>query len=282
MSVNDSLKKLALGEGLEKLEGFLDRKILGAPTGIQQIDETLLGLGALTILQGSPGSNKSTMALQIAMFNARQGRPALIVDEENGRERTRVRLLSQYSGRSETSLMRMRSESPADFDRLLSSFSQLPIYIASGIVTGPEELERVAEELVTQTEDYAFLIVDSIQALPRISEEERANLEAWSKALDRIKLQHDGRLIIIATSEKGYAHFEQASLAGAKGSSAISYKGELIADFRTIAPGRIRVEIVKNRDGARGVCFDLELQLEDPKVPSSFIFMLAPVARLPE
>ena len=100
-------------------------------------------------------------------------------------------------------------------------------------------------------------------------------LQQWLEGLDQLKLDFEGNLVILMTSEKSRGKYEVASKEGGKGTGAIEFKCEQLLDMRTMPGGRvIAIQLVKNRDGICTDDFYLVKQCANPD-PSSFIFRLA-------
>jgi hypothetical protein len=119
-----------------------------------------------------------------------------------------------------------------------------------------------------------LLLVDSLQALPRIDSDERISLQKWLTELDQLKLDHNGNLVIIVTIEKSKGKYLESSNSAGKGTNAIEYKSEILLDLVAIENSPcINVTVVKHRDGAAGSKVMLTKQLADAS-PNSFTFLL--------
>lgn len=131
MTAYDRLMMLSEGEGDD---------LKGAPTGINELDETLGGLnkGNLILLAARPGVGKTSFALNIAKNIAIEaGRKVAFFSLEMTREELALRLLSGESGVNHDKL-RDGKLSPEEWANLTSAAGKLykaPIYLdeASGI-----------------------------------------------------------------------------------------------------------------------------------------------------
>lgn len=278
----NKLEKLKLSYDWSTFLLWRERKLEGIQTGIAALDKALLGLSGVTVIQGAPGCNKSTLALQVVQHNATKGNPCMIIDRENGRERIRSRLLSQANRTSQTKILTSTEEALGE---LVWKVDEYPIYIFTDAFKSYEIFNELLSEMWEVHKQPMLLVVDSLQSLPLITGDERTSIQTWLSFFDQAKLDWEGRLTIIITSEKslgeGGTNYDKASLAAGKGSGAIGYKAELTLDLRRDkTTGDIICELVKNRDGHSHFSIRLSPVLEDPNNPASFCFRLdAPVGR---
>lgn len=256
---------------------YRSRRLTGIQTGIPALDRVLLGLSGITVLQGSPGSFKSSLALQIAGYQASLGNPALIIDRENGRERFRMRLLCQANAVSQVDVLTCEK---ARLKELVATVRDWPLYVETEPMRAYDQIGESLKEMERlHPGKPMLLVVDSLQAMPIIANEERISLQNWMGALDQAKLDWEGRLTTIVTSEKrrgaGGEEYERANLSSGKGSSSVEYKGEIVLDLRrNKQSGNIIVEVMKHRDGAANVAVELQLVLSDPSNSQSCTFRL--------
>lgn len=274
-----SLDELSLGAGWETFLAYRSRKLVGVQTGIAALDRVLYGLSGITVVQGAPGANKSTLALQIAQHQATLGNPSLIIDRENGRERFRERLICMSNRVSSVDVRTCSRERLRD---LVSTVVDYPIFACTDRIDEPGEIKAALSELWGRFQRPILLVVDSLQALPPYpgAPDERMSLQSWLVALDQLKLDFEGRLTILVTSEKsrgqGGVNYEQAALSAGKGSGAVEYKAELVLDLRRsqASPQEVICEVLKNRDGSAHWAVTLRKVLADPKNENSFTFRL--------
>jgi len=164
-------------------------------------------------------------------------------------------------------------------EQLIAQFqatvAKKPIYIE----TDPAlSLESVQDLVLALADGFAdkplLLLVDSLQALPMGDFEQRAGLEFWLNGLDQLKLVLNGRLTIIAVSEKNRSSYEEARISGGKGSGNIEYKGEQLLDMRQGSDENTFIlEVLKNRDYTCGVPIYLAKVFERG-VSNGFLFKL--------
>lgn len=266
------LSSLSISNDWAAFLSFRSRRLKGLQTGIGELDKVLLGLSGVTILQGAPGSAKSSLAMQIALFNSLKGTPVLIIDRENGTHRFRMRLICCHNQVSSVDVLTSDEEQLGEWVRPIA---ELPIFHSIGQIK-PEEIRTLLNDMWEKFNRPMLLVVDSLQAMPAIASEERMSLQTWMNELDQLKLDMEGRLVIVATSEKsrGQDNYEKASLSASKGAGTIEYRAEIVVDVRRSKDGGFVVEILKNRDGIANVAIDLEPVLADASNPGSFTFRL--------
>jgi len=271
-----TLEELSINANWKSFLAFRERKLHGLQTGISSLDKVLLGLSGISVIQGAPGSNKSTLALQIATHNAGLGHPSLIIDRENGRERFRTRMLCQANRISQTQVLTAKQES---LNAWVEKVYDYPIYVETEPIGEYDAINALLQELWETHKKPMLLVVDSVQALPLIEADERLSIQAWMQLFDQAKLDYEGRLNIIVTSEKsrgmGGENYDRAKLGAGKGANSIDYKAEQVLDLRqNTENGNLICEIVKNRDGLSGVSVELQKLLANPSNPQSFCFKL--------
>jgi len=105
----------------------------GVATGLNDLDALTGGLypGDLTILAGRPGHGKTSAAMSIADYVARQGMPVLFLSLEMAREELVQRLLAMYT-RVPANAQRRQALTPEHIDALtrgMAKISTLPLHI---------------------------------------------------------------------------------------------------------------------------------------------------------
>jgi KaiC/GvpD/RAD55 family RecA-like ATPase len=267
-----SLESLSIGANWASFHSFRKQKLSGMETGIDGLDRSLLGLHGITTLQGEPAACKSSLCLQIAGNVARKGHPVLMVDRENGLQRLRLRLTCQVNEVSQVDVL-------TGEDRVVEGWAgkirQLPIYVLTEPPREAEQLLPYLRALYKQYKKPVLLVVDSLQALPKIKDDERLNIQYWMEFLDQVKLSAEGKVYILMTSEKRRGAYDEASMDGGKGSNAIEYKSEVLLDLRKdMKSGRIILQCKKFRDGLADFRIEFRKKLADPSEDQSFCFKL--------
>ncbi len=235
------------------------------------LDKLLLGLRGITILQGAPGVNKSTLALQIAVSHARGGQPVIFYDRENGINRLRMRILCQVLGKSETDILEFRPES--------SILKSLPFWVVNN--TSLENLDKLVGKLVGPgpKKKTVMLVADSLQKLPKkFDGDKRLSADHWMEGFDQLKLKYESNYVALVISEKGRWAYDEAALGGSKESGDNEYTGEIILDLRVNKKTRDLIcTVVKDRDGLGGFELTFSKELADLNNPRSFIYKLKPL-----
>lgn len=256
----------------ESFHAFRKRKLSGMETGIDSLDKSLLGLHGITTIQGEPAACKSSLCLQIAGNVAANGHPVLMIDRENGLQRLRLRLTCQVNGISQVDVLTGPDES---VDGWTSKVRELPIYVLTEPPHDPQALIGYARQLYKEYRKPVLLVVDSLQAMPKIKDDERLNIQFWMEFLDQVKLSAEGLVYILMTSEKRRGAYDDASMDGGKGSNAIEYKSEILLDLRRdLKAGTIILHCKKFRDGLADFRVDFRKEYADPSNPQSFTFRL--------
>lgn len=272
-----SLEDSLLRKNWRQYLAYRERKIIGVQSGIPALDNYLLGLGGLVLIQGGTGSCKSSLSLQILHHNLRLGYPSIVIDRENGAGRMWDRLLCQANGVSSTDLAVAFAEDKEKLKTWMRKIVDLPLHLYTEPVRTQEVVrERVEELLAKDTTKPALLLVDSLQAMDSVDSDQRINLEKWLVFLDQLKLQGDGRLTIIVTSEINRASYnDSVGVGSGKGTNGIDFKSETLLDMReNVESGLIQLTVGKHRDGLKGARFNLEKVLADVSNPMSFTFQL--------
>lgn len=254
-------------------EGFLQywKSGICSPvlTGLPLVDEFLRGLRGLVGLIGEPETCKSTLALQIGLYNALRGVPVYYVDAENGESLTEERALCHLNRKSWVSLSKM---SEKVIKAAYAKLAQLPIYYTNECTF--EDLKRDIDRLYTVANRGSMIvIVDSLQCLWSNAENIRLAIDEWLVYLDALKLSYDTKLVVIMTSEKSRVAYGRAVQGAGKESGRIEYKLSQQLDLRN-EEDNIILTCTKNRYGLRGGNFRLYKEIENPKDPRTFTFTL--------
>lgn len=257
---------------------YRKKTLKGFQTGITELDSNVLGLTGIVGIQGSPGSCKSTLAMQIASYNASRGTPVLFIDRENGKHRFKDRLISQLFSIPPKAV---KDASDDNARRFYDKLTALDLYVD----TEPCSSDAIRQYLAEMYELYnkpILLVVDSLQSLPKTEQDERMSLQKWLEDLDQLKLDYVDKLTILMTSEKSRGKYKEGTNDGGKGTGSIEYKCELLFDVRfDEGSGLLFLDLVKNRDGATFQNHALRKVMASSD-PNSFTFRLEDAEYEPE
>jgi KaiC/GvpD/RAD55 family RecA-like ATPase len=271
------LADTVLDKGWGSFLNYLERRLKGVATGIPELDDYLLGLGAVVLFQGETGSNKSTLALQILHHQLSLGAAAIMLDCENGQNRIRMRLMCQANRISETDIKVART-SMETLKRYRKPLVGLPLHVYTEPPSGLEEIGVMVDQAMEAYQGrHVVLLVDSVQAMPRLADEGNVSIEMYMGFFDQLKLRHEGRLTILVVSEINRAAYGQEQGLGAgKGSNSLEFKAETVFDMREdkAQPGVIKLKVAKHRDGQKGATFFLKKVMAEESNQTSFVFLL--------
>lgn len=270
-----SLKDLSLfsKDGWKSFLSFREKRLNGFAVGIGELDKLIGGLSGIVGIQGEPGSCKSTFALQIATYNARKGVPVLIIDRENGSNRFKQRILSQLNEITQKEIYSCNEEK---LKRYYMALKNMPLYVETSYAISLTQIKEYLSAIYDLHRRPMLMVVDSLQALPKSSDDERMALQAWIEGLDQLKLDFEGDLVILMTSEKSRGRYAIASKEAGKGTGSIEFKCEQLLDMRSFDGSNvIALRLVKNRDGVCSGDFYLSKQLATSDL-NSFVFKLSP------
>lgn len=267
--VQTSLSNLRLGLDVDKFLNSLNKKVIGVETGISRLDKSLSGLAGFVGIIGEPKACKSTLAMQIAAYNAVElGNPVYFVDQENGKTRLSKRLICHLNGVSWTDLHNNK-----DAGELYQQLSEHPLYCHFGRVDMDLIQQGVSEMFKMHPSKRGLLIIDSLQSVAKTLTDLRMSIDQWLLDLDELKLKYDGQLTIIVICEKRRGTYGTASVDSAKESGRIEYKVEQQLDLRN-EDGMIIIECTLNRDGPKGIKVPLVKNLQFFGRDESFTFKL--------
>ena len=264
--------RLSLPEDWKEFNDYRKNKTSGFKTGLASLDAQLPGLTGIVGFQGAPGCCKSTLALQIAAYNAATGVPVLIIDRENGRNRFKSRILSQIAGATTKQVKEASDRQVYDWYAQLKDW---PLYIEHSEVS-TETIREYLGQIRERYQKPLLLVIDSLQALPQHQGmDERNSLQKWMLDFDQMKLDYKDQLVIIVTIEKKVGTYEEGKIDAGKGTGSIGYKCELLFDIREgREAGILPVALVKARDGAKFTGGYFRQLMADASDQQSFIFKL--------
>lgn len=241
-------------ESVPEVCRFLDDGIQGFSTGFPVLDDKLMGLRGLVLLGAAPGVGKSTFCLNVGIHVAIdiEGASVLYCDIENGRNIVMLRMLSNLCGQTIEQLRGQRKSEwetwQADLEEKLPGF-----YLTTDhALMRPEIIERQIQQIGA---DKTLVVLDSLQKLPSLEKQRRDSIDAWLRALERIK--QDPSIVILLVSELSRGehgvNYKKPSLNAFKESGDIEYSADVALQFTEAkVPGLVALHCVKNRLGKGG------------------------------
>jgi KaiC/GvpD/RAD55 family RecA-like ATPase len=258
-------KPLTLAERARRLAGRCPRLRTGWPT-LDRATRGGLPLGTLVVLAGPPGVGKTGVALAlIHRLVTAQGAIASVLASDEPADGLLTRL-AQLEGFDRTAV-------EDGYDGVRASLAEHVAHLPIDLLDADEDdafIEDAAGQLARRADGRAdgrpVLFVDSIQTSRQRTEaagaDPRARVDAVVRALKRARATAGGTLVL-ASSEASRGLYNKSpaeqtnALAAGKESSGIEYGATvLLVLTSTSDPGRVKVEIAKNRTGTRG-CFEL-------------------------
>lgn len=112
-------------------------------TGIKPLDDLILGVvaGEMTLIAGAPGQGKTSLATQVLLTAAQDGRPAALLSLEMGRRAVRNRLVSSLTGIDMRTLRTREWESKKQQAQAVEAaefLASIPLYVDDRSGLGPE------------------------------------------------------------------------------------------------------------------------------------------------
>ncbi len=239
----------------DKFESYRKNQIRGLLTGFKEMDKAIVGLPGLTTIMGEPKCLKSTFVMNIALNKAQENIPIILVDTENGLQRTRLRMLCHLAGITVTAIKsnRLVYDEEIRYNDAVNILKKLPIYYIESS-TSSQEIKSIIKEVGQKHKKKILLIVDSLQSLISEFKDRRASIDYWVFFFNELKLVYQEWLTTILVSEKNRQSYGTSTKSGAKESGGIEYKSELVFDMRPDSGGAfIWVEAIFNRDGDVGI-----------------------------
>lgn len=260
-----------LGDGTKTLLGFR--------TGIDNLDNHILGLRGLIVLAGQPGAGKTSFALQLAFGACKHLTPVIFYSLEQTRKQILSIILSQESDISYRDIMlkgkALIDDNIGDFtlkEREVLKVAKESIekkldnfYIRSYEENQPDiSLDILSKEIKgiqLRHEKKALIVIDQIQDLEVNSNDYKDQIDKEGKIireLTKIVSETGACIISISHLNKEAFHKPSSNMSGVKGSVDLVYKPESVWQLcleggeNTGIIKDIVLDIVKARDYALG------------------------------
>lgn len=186
------------------------------PTGLQALDQALGGFhrSDLIVLAARPGFGKSTLALNVGLNAAKEGKTVGIFSLEMGIDQVTHRMAAAHA---HINIQNIRNDNltPPERDRLSDAYgylSDMRIYVDEAPLQTAVGMSAKARRLKLQT-GLDFLIVDYMQLISGPSSEREANrVQQVSEISRRLKaIARDLRIPVLAVSQLNRAVEQRSS-----------------------------------------------------------------------
>jgi replicative DNA helicase len=255
---------MPLHQVLERVDGRLmspDEDVRIWRTGFPLLDDALGGglrAGALTLLAGAQGEGKTTFALQVARYNARDGRPILFFSFELDAEVLLQKVIAAEAAElgvgSPVSVYQVRAAfegtDGADgglperlgrhsggldaLERVAGYASRMLVHRATTTHTHLEVIASTVKEVLAEFGEPPLVVVDYLQKLrPRHAAEEGLDDEAAvtqvTERLKDIAIEFDCPVVAISASDRaGLEPGHRMRARNMKGSTALAYEADVV------------------------------------------------------
>jgi replicative DNA helicase len=246
--------------------------VLGVPTGLAQLDNTLGGLNeGLYLLAGPPGMGKTTLALQIAAA-ATTDVPVVVVTFEHGPANLTLKLLCARAGvnlrdvqRGYADLAKLRRAAEA----WESVAQRLAVVEGSSQLTVAQVCTQARRAMRQHQAERCLVVVDYLQLWAKVAEDLRGNFSVRERVdmlgglLRELALSLHSPVLALASQNRSAGNYGNgkgsAALDSLKESGDLEYAADVVvflteAQERMATPPARAVEltIAKNRHGDTG------------------------------
>ena len=243
--------------------------LLGLSTGFEHLDNQLQGFqnGETYVIAGSPGSGKTTLAINFMINAAMNKKRVLFYSLEMPRQQIASKIMSYKSGIS-TSIIRSgdlerREENKHKFDAAFAQMMQTKFVVDEGINLTAENLDLTTKRNEMKLGGVDLICVDYLTLMDAQGESETVKASNAAKACKRLAKKYNCPVIILAQLVK--------NTFGRPKKSDLKQTGQIEQDACSIIllykdpeveTNTIEAEIAKNRWGSTGMTyFDAEFSI---------------------
>lgn len=252
-------------ETTDLLQAIYDNRSIGVVEfKFTDLDNVIGGMmsGNLVVIAAPEKSGKTTLALQIALRNAKTGVPVLIESGEMSRTEIMLRLACLDEGVRWIDV-KTRQLHALQWERLfkrIAMYAQLPVYVRSGRIT-PEEI-AADTQMYVKRKGIKLVVLDYIQQVDVSSKSEdtrEERLSSFAYQLKEIAKQNEVPLLALSAVN------DELKTRGSRG---IQYAFDVGIKFQNIKPEMLEpgktsylVDFeITQRMGLSGVMGDVRLQ----------------------
>jgi len=184
----------SLGDYSNRLESFFDGSYLGAPTGLEELDDLIYGLhgGKLYLVGGRPGMGKSAlMLLKVYTTAVVARRPVILFSLEMDLPELTERLACMDAGIDSQKLKRgdLNETEWAKFSHSFSRLCDAPIWVSDDPIMNTKAIQEQLVAFKEEMGDIGLVALDYVQLMDGEGENrqnEVSKISRWLKILSRV------------------------------------------------------------------------------------------------
>lgn len=254
--------KEILSSVVEDMQMMIERGggLYGLSTGFEHLDNSLDGLqpGETYAIAGTPGSGKTTLALNFMVNAAMEGKKVLFYSLEMPHNQIGIKLMSYKSGVEQHLIkngdLASRMETQTKFDAAFSQMMDKQLTVDEGLSLTAENLDITTKKHELQMGGMDLIVVDYLTLMNAQGESETVKASNSAKACKRLAKKYGCPVVILVQPIK--------NIDGRLKKSDIKQTGQIEQDAAAIMllykdeSGIVEVNIAKNRFGEEGThCF---------------------------
>ena len=224
------------------------KDMLGAPSGLKVFDERIEGIFGLVGLTGEPGKGKTSLAIQIACFNAFVlNKPVFYISLEVSKDLLIAKMTSHMTGISIKKILKgglTYAESILVLETQFKILNNKNLIIIDQLDATFENIEKIILKMKKDyfekfgVEEEVLTILDYLNIFNDVPKDTTVsvsddNSRSKAQMLKFIELKNDTKanwLIILAKNKQGYAKKDMGSI---KGSGDLEYGFETLISLQS-------------------------------------------------
>lgn len=249
--------KEILSTVIEDMEKMIERGggLYGMSTGFEQLDNSLDGLqnGETYAIAGTPGSGKTTLALNFMVNAAMDDKKVLFYSLEMPHNQIGIKLMSYKSGVQQSLIkngdLATRKETQKQFDAAFAQMMDKKLVVDEGLSLTAENMDITTKKHELQMGGIDLIAIDYLTLLNAQGESETVKASNAAKACKRIAKKYNCPVLILVQPIK--------NVEGRLKKSDIKQTGQIEQDAAAIMllyknDEMVEVNIAKNRFGEEG------------------------------